>query len=57
MMSEAHKRINKLDLSVSLLEDHLLKYGDLIPFESLHFIKQRIHNFRREIRIRKDFPS
>ena len=56
-MSEAKERVNKLDLSIKLLEDHLHKYGDLIPFKSLHFINQRIKNFKREIRIRKDFPN
>ena len=57
MMSEVQKRINKLKLSVKLLENHLQKFSHLIQLKQLHYIKHQINSYKRELGIRKDFPN
>ncbi len=57
MMSKVQNRVNKLELSVRLLEAHLHKYGHLLQPRPLHFIKHRINAFKRELGIRKDYPA
>ncbi len=56
-MSEVQKRINKLKLSVKLLENHLQKFSHLIQLKQLHYIKHQINSYKRELGIRKDFPN
>ena len=56
MMREIQKRINKLELSVNLLEDHLQKYGHLIQPYPFKFIQNQISLFKRELEIRRDYP-
>ena len=55
-MSDIQKRINRLEFSINLLEDHLYKYGHLIPPRPLRFIKNQINHFKRELQIRMDYP-
>ena len=55
MVSEIQKRIGTLQLSIRLLEDHLHKYGHLIRSKPLHFIKNQISTYRRELQIRTDY--
>lgn len=57
MMSKVQNRVNKLEISVRLLEAHLHKYGHLLQPRPLRFIKYRINTFKRELGIRKDFPT
>ncbi|MFX0076141.1 MAG: hypothetical protein ACFE96_11910 [Candidatus Hermodarchaeota archaeon] len=56
MMSQSKKRINKLELAINLLEDHLQKYEHLIKPRPLRFIKGQIRYYKRELQIRRDFP-
>ena len=56
MVSEVQKRIDTLQLSIRLLEDHLRKYAQLIRSKPLYFIKNQINNYRRELQIRTDYP-
>ena len=56
-MNDTQKRINKLELSINLLEDHLYKYGHDIPPRPLRFIRSQISHFKRELQIRKDYPT
>jgi len=56
MVSEIQKRIDTLQLSIRLLEDHLRKYAQLIRSKPLYFIKNQINNLRRELQIRTDYP-
>lgn len=56
MVSEIQKRIDTLQLSIKLLEDHLHMYGHLITSKPRHFIFNQINNYRRELQIRTDYP-
>ena len=56
MLSQVQDRIDKLKLSIYLLEDHLHKFGNQIPPRPLKFIKNQIEFFKRELQIRKDYP-
>ncbi|MFX1326879.1 MAG: hypothetical protein ACFE91_01880 [Promethearchaeota archaeon] len=56
MMREVQERINKLELTINLLEDHLKKYEHLIKPLPLKFIKSQIKFYKRELQIRKDYP-
>lgn len=55
-MSQTQKRINKLELAINLLEDHLKKYEHVIQPQPLRFIKGQILYYKRELQIRRDFP-
>ena len=55
-MSQTQKRINKLELTINLLEDHLQKYEQVIQPRPLRFIKSQIRYYKRELQIRRDFP-
>ncbi|MBA7621706.1 hypothetical protein ES703_29072 [subsurface metagenome] len=57
MLSQVQDRINRLELSVNLLEDHLQKYGNQLQPRPLKFIQSQIVYFKREIRIRRDYPT
>jgi len=57
MMSDVQKRINRLELSINLLEDHLYKYGHLIAPRPLRFISNQINHYKRELQLRKDYPT
>lgn len=56
MLSQVQDRIDKLALSINLLEDHLHKFGNQLLPRPLKFIKNQIKLFKREIRIRIDYP-
>ncbi len=55
-ISEIQKRIETLELSVRLLEDHLRKYGHLIKPKPRGFIVNKIENYKRELAIREKYP-
>ena len=55
-ISEIQKRINTLELSVRLLEDHLRRYGHLIKPRPRSFIVNQIENYKRELEIRVNYP-
>lgn len=56
MMREVQERISKLELSISILEDHLKKYGKRIEPKAYDYIKNQIESYKHELRIRKDYP-
>jgi hypothetical protein len=56
MMRQVQERINRLKLSINLLEDYIKKYGHLIQPRPLRFIKNQVKYFKRELQIREDFP-
>ncbi|MFX1410545.1 MAG: hypothetical protein ACFFA6_09345 [Promethearchaeota archaeon] len=56
MMREIQERINKLELSISILEDHLKKFGHRIEPKAYFYIKNQIETYKHELQIRKDFP-
>jgi hypothetical protein len=56
MISEVQARINRLKLSIRLLEDHLRKFGNKIQPRPLYFIRNQIDNYKRELQIRVDYP-
>ncbi len=56
MMRETQERINKIELTINLLEDHLHKYGHLIQPRPFRFIKSQIKYYKRELQIRRDYP-
>ena len=57
MLSQVQDRIDRIELSINLLEDHLHKFGhELLP-RPLKFIKNQIKNFKRELQIRIDYPT
>ena len=55
-MREIQDRINKLELTINLLEDHIKKYGHLIQPRPLRFMEGQISYYKRELEIRKDYP-
>lgn len=55
-MSQTQNRINKLELAINLLEDHLQKYEHLIQSKPIRFIKDQIRYYKRELQIRRAFP-
>ena len=56
MLQSTQERINKLELAINLLEDHLEKYEHLIAPQPLKFIENQIRYYKRELQIRRDFP-
>ena len=56
MMRQTQERINKLELTIKLLEDHLQKYEHLIQPRPLRFMEGQISYYKRELEIRKDYP-
>jgi len=57
MVSNVQKRISKLELTVRLLEEHLIIHGHQIKSYPLKFINSQISAFKRELQIRKDYPT
>ena len=55
MVSEIQKRIDTLELSIRLLEDHLRKFDHLIRNRPLYFIRNQINTYKRELQIRMDY--
>ena len=55
-MREVQDRINKLELTINLLEDHIKKYGHLLKPRPLRFIEGQINFYKRELEIRRDYP-
>ncbi len=55
--NEIQKRIETLQLSVRLLEDHLRVYGHLIKNKPRAFIVNQIETYKRELEIRGAYPS
>jgi hypothetical protein len=49
-------RIQKIELSIPILQDHLDKFADEMDPEALEFIVNNIAYLERELEIRKDFP-
>ncbi|MFX1237310.1 MAG: hypothetical protein ACFFAS_15890 [Promethearchaeota archaeon] len=56
MLREIEERIEGLEKATSILEDHLNIFGDKMELKPREFIAQQINNFKREIKIRRDFP-
>ncbi|MFX1366495.1 MAG: hypothetical protein ACFFCE_03275 [Promethearchaeota archaeon] len=56
MLNQVQDRINKLELSINLLEEHLRKFGHQIKTRPFNFIKYQIENMKRELQIRQDYP-
>jgi hypothetical protein len=50
-------RINMLENTIKILEDHLNEYGHKTDLKSLNFISEKLHLYKRELQIRKDYPS
>jgi len=57
MLNQIQDRINKLELSINLLEDHLHKFGKQIQPRPLKFIKNQIKSLKHELQIRRDYPT
>jgi len=56
MIREVQDRINKLELAINLLEDHIQKYRDLIEPRPLRFIEGQLNFYKRELEIRRNYP-
>ena len=56
MMREVEERINKLELSIRILEDHLKKYSHRIESKAYDYIKNQIESYKLELQIRRDYP-
>jgi len=56
MVNEVQERINRLEFSIYLLEDHLEKFGNLINPRPLQFIKNQINTYKRELEIGRLYP-
>ncbi len=57
MMRKAQERINILENSILVLEAILKNLDHLNQSFPLNHIQNRINAYKREIKIRKDFPS
>ena len=49
-------RIEKIELSIPILQEHVEKFGEEIEPEAYEFIIDIIEFLKRELEIRKDFP-
>jgi hypothetical protein len=56
MDNRIEKRIMELQRAIEILEDHLNKYGSNINSDQVNFIRDKLELYKREIKIRKDFP-
>ncbi|MFX1570719.1 MAG: hypothetical protein ACFFCV_20465 [Promethearchaeota archaeon] len=56
-MNDVQKRIDRLEYSISFLENHLHEFGHLIQPKPLRFIRSQIKHYKRELQIRKDYPT
>jgi len=50
------KRIAELQRAIEILEDHLNKFKHNISLEQVSFLQGQLELYKREIKIRKDFP-
>ena len=55
-LKDVKERINTLEEAVKMLEKHLNEYGHVIKLDTYEFILEKIEAFKRELKIRKDFP-
>ncbi|TXT65605.1 MAG: hypothetical protein BAJALOKI3v1_90048 [Promethearchaeota archaeon] len=46
----------ELQRAIEILEDHLNKFGSNINSDQVSFIRDKLELYKREIKIRKDFP-
>ena len=53
---EIEERIDGLEKAAGILQDHLGKFGHMMQPKPRDFITKQINAFKREIKIRKDFP-
>ncbi|MFX1274658.1 MAG: hypothetical protein ACFFBP_02720 [Promethearchaeota archaeon] len=56
MLKEIEDRISGLEQATEILRDHVFQHGHRMESKPLEFITKQIDNFKREIKIRKDFP-
>ncbi|MFO7797784.1 MAG: hypothetical protein ACQERB_03330 [Promethearchaeati archaeon] len=56
MNNIVQKRITELQRAIEILEDHLNKFKHNINLEQVRFIQGKLDLYKREIKIRKDFP-
>jgi len=56
MENGVQKRIIELQRAIKILEDHLDTFKDDINSQHMNFIQDQLELYKREIRIRKDFP-
>lgn len=55
-LKDVKDRIETLEEAINMLENHLKEYGHLIKLNTYEFILKKIEAFKRELKIRKDFP-
>ena len=56
MLKVIEERIEGLEKAKNILEDHIKQHGVRMETKPRDFIAQQIQNFKREIKIRRDFP-
>jgi len=56
LRKEIEERIEGLEKAAGILEDHLGKFGHMMQSKPREFIMEQIKYFKREIKIRRDFP-
>jgi len=56
LKKEIEERIESLEQAAGILEEHIGKFKHMMAPKPLDFISKQIAHFKREIRIRKDFP-
>ena len=56
MLVKIEERINSLEQATVILEDHVNQHALRMEVKPLEFITEQIEHFKREIRIRRDFP-
>ncbi len=56
MLSQVQARIDRIELSINLLEEHLHKFGNQLLPRPLKFIRNQIKFFKHELQIRRDYP-
>jgi len=57
MIREVQERVNKLETTISNLEELLSKFGHLSEFKTFEQLKQVLNLYKRELQIRKDYPT
>jgi len=57
MMREAQDRVNKVEIAIKIFETFVRKFGHQIAPKPLSFLTNQINFYKRELKIRKDYPS
>ncbi|MHA2009561.1 MAG: hypothetical protein ACXABO_15235 [Promethearchaeota archaeon] len=57
MMREVQDRVNKVEIALKIFETFVRKFGHQIAPKPLSYLTNQINLYKRELKLRKDYPS